>query len=348
MGTVVTPGQQDKALRALIECGSRTRAAIQAAIESGDRAAVVLAKANGIVALREALNQPGCSQTIMALCGTPEGFLTDRDGGSDSYSYEVIKGAVVVALMNGLELTNNEMDIIGGKCFMTVKGAEAKLRRSPWITHIEIRVGRPEDTTVEATEKQGREGGTYNSYSVYAMVPCQATALCNGRPIKVRCVNEDGIDTRQYVTAAGNDPAKVVDALKSKAKRRLMVELLEAAGWDLIDMLEGESGEKQARVEVRKPAPATALPAPDEQTESEPEVDAKLESFIESWRDTVDPQKQSEVAAFSALEQAVRVADRDTFETVEQQIAGSTKLHKPVKQRLHEFSVGIRGLHKWD
>ncbi len=88
-----------------------------------------IATANGIVQLREALT-PEIMDNIMKLQGTSLGFRTDkdRDGG---YPVNVVRDCAIEATMRGLPMVGNNINIIGGRLYITKEGCEwllAKMR----------------------------------------------------------------------------------------------------------------------------------------------------------------------------------------------------------------------------
>ena len=82
--------------------------------------------ASGIKQLRELLT-PEYMAPIMALQGSKLGFRTDKDLNKDrtpgpGYSMEVVKNCVIEAVLNGLQVTGNQFNIIAGNMYPTKEG----------------------------------------------------------------------------------------------------------------------------------------------------------------------------------------------------------------------------------
>jgi len=96
------------------------------AAEMKNTAVKSLKLAHGVVQLREALNHPEVLSTIMGLQNTGVGFLTDRKG--SGYDSDIVVNAVIEGLSNGAMIHNNEMNIIGGRCYLAQSFFARKLR----------------------------------------------------------------------------------------------------------------------------------------------------------------------------------------------------------------------------
>jgi hypothetical protein len=82
--------------------------------------------ASGIKQLRELLT-PEYMAPIMALQGSKLGFRTDKDLNKDrtpgqGYPMEVVKNCVIEAVLNGLQVTGNQFNIIAGNMYPTKEG----------------------------------------------------------------------------------------------------------------------------------------------------------------------------------------------------------------------------------
>lgn len=82
--------------------------------------------ASGIKQLRELLT-PEYMAPIMALQGSKLGFRTDKDLNKDrtpgnGYSMEIVKNCVIEAVLNGLQVTGNQFNIIAGNMYPTKEG----------------------------------------------------------------------------------------------------------------------------------------------------------------------------------------------------------------------------------
>lgn len=95
--------------------------------------------AEGILKLKELLT-PEYMAPIMQLQGTKLGFRTDKDLNKDrskgpGYPMEIVKDCLIEAVLNGLEITGNQFNIIAGNCYPTKEGCGAKLNKFPGLKH---------------------------------------------------------------------------------------------------------------------------------------------------------------------------------------------------------------------
>lgn len=92
-----------------------------------------LKMANGIALLRNALNEQLMS-AIMTLQGTSLGFKTDKDK-EGGYPVNIVRDAVIEALMRGVHLIGNEFNILAGKCYITKEGFGVLLSKIPGLRY---------------------------------------------------------------------------------------------------------------------------------------------------------------------------------------------------------------------
>lgn len=81
--------------------------------------------ASGIQQLRELLT-PEYMAPIMKLQGSKLGFRTDKDivdyKPGPGYPMEIVKNCIIEAVLNGLQVTGNQFNIIAGNMYMTKEG----------------------------------------------------------------------------------------------------------------------------------------------------------------------------------------------------------------------------------
>lgn len=92
-----------------------------------------LKMANGIALLRNALDDKLMS-AIMTLQGTSLGFKTDKDK-DGGYPVNIVRDAVIEALMRGVHLIGNEFNILAGKCYITKEGFGVLLSKIPGLRY---------------------------------------------------------------------------------------------------------------------------------------------------------------------------------------------------------------------
>lgn len=95
--------------------------------------------AEGIKQLKELLT-PEYMAPIMQLQGSKLGFRTDKDLNKDrtkgpGYPMEVVKDCIIEAVLNGLEVTGNQFNIIAGNCYPTKEGCGAILNKFPGLKY---------------------------------------------------------------------------------------------------------------------------------------------------------------------------------------------------------------------
>lgn len=94
----------------------------------GSQFSRAFATANAIGQLN-ALLTPEVMRPIMALQGTPLGFLTDT-----KYDVDTVRSALIEAVLNGVQPVGNEWNIISGRCYITKAGMKRKLRDIPGLS----------------------------------------------------------------------------------------------------------------------------------------------------------------------------------------------------------------------
>lgn len=97
-----------------------------AAQNMGGKMSRALAVADAVQDLRVALDTPGVMDAVMALQGSALGYRTDKDG-QGGYPANVVKDALLEAMMAGCYPVGNEFNIIAGRAYITKEGMGRKL-----------------------------------------------------------------------------------------------------------------------------------------------------------------------------------------------------------------------------
>lgn len=116
--------------------------------------------AQSIEELKRYLDQDSIRVRISGLMNTSLGFRTDKDpkvsrfnrktGKYESatpYEYEVVKDAVIEALLRGLQLVGNQFNIISGRFYCTKEGFEYLIRKLDYIADFRPVIGIPAQKT---------------------------------------------------------------------------------------------------------------------------------------------------------------------------------------------------------
>lgn len=95
--------------------------------------------ASGIKQLKELLTNQYMAP-IMELQGSKLGFRTDKDRNKDGtpgpgYPIEVVRDCVIEAVLNGLQVTGNQFNIIAGNCYPTKEGCGYRLNTYPGLKY---------------------------------------------------------------------------------------------------------------------------------------------------------------------------------------------------------------------
>lgn len=182
---------------------------------------------------------------VMALQGTPLGFLTDRDD-RGGYPVEVVKEVAIEATLRGLRLVGNEINIIGGRCYVTKQGLGRLVRSWPGLADLRLEVRSPK---IEQD---------------WALVPCRATWTLAGQPQVLDCTGERAIPVRV-------NKGMIVDAVLGKAQRKLLARIYEQLCGDSANLVAEEEvgmeelagGSQQAAGGTGHGAPCSPLPVED-------------------------------------------------------------------------------------
>ena len=88
---------------------------------------------------------------IMALQGSPLGFLTDRDRskeGKPGYPVEIVKEVLIEAVVRGFRPVGNEFNIIAGRFYAAQNGLQRILREWPGLTDLAVSLAVPRQRNV--------------------------------------------------------------------------------------------------------------------------------------------------------------------------------------------------------
>lgn len=159
--------------------------------------------ARGMALLQKAI-QPHMGE-LMAMRGSKLGFRTDRDSTDKPYPESVIRDALVEGMLRGARPVGNEINVIGGNCYLTREFFERRLRELDGLTDLEIEEGVPANA--------GERG---------ALVEMHATWRLHGRPMRLDCAKSEDRDTRIPVRMNAGMGA---DAVLGKARRKLLARI---------------------------------------------------------------------------------------------------------------------------
>jgi hypothetical protein len=174
-------------------------------IEALPQMTQALLTARALQEIRTAMDLQFVQRVIMPLQGTRLGFKTDRDK-DGGYAADVVRDAVVEALLRGFRIVGNEMNIIGGNFYATLEGLERKINEFPGLTNLSLSPGVPEMS-------QGN-----------ALVTYHAKWILNGEPGEILCAKTSDADMRIPVRIhAGNGH----DLVLGKAKRKMLARIFQ-------------------------------------------------------------------------------------------------------------------------
>jgi len=165
----------------------------------------------GISAMRSALSDDAMA-VVRPLAGTELGFKTDRD-----YDNSVLKDCLICAVLNGVNVVNNEFNIISGGFYIAKNGWTRKLREHGF-TRIDPQIGRIEDVREGSPNEKGNR-------QVTGLLACSASCVKGKETFQVTAVNSDSGDCRIEVSAFGKSLADVTAGLKGKAEARILRKL---------------------------------------------------------------------------------------------------------------------------
>lgn len=198
----------------------------------------------GMRMLKATLTEEVIRKNFLPMMGSPLGFVTDRDSGTNgpAYTWEVVRDVVCEAVLRGFYPVNNEFNIIAGRFYGAKNGFERVVREWPGLRDLSIDMGVP----VLVADKG-------------ALVPCAARWMLDGEQMAIHCVErgESGFDTRIPVTVnskMGND------AILGKAMRKLHARVYQRLSGCARDVVEGD-----AEVIPVEHLPALAAPEKDGQ-----------------------------------------------------------------------------------
>lgn len=171
--------------------------------------------AHSIIAIKSALTD-AIMRDVMTLANSPLGFKTDRPPGAKNkdgkelkpYPACVVRDVVVQALLRGLRMTGNEINIIAGNLYVTKEGCRRLVREFPGLRNLKLQCGVPKT----------QSGG--------ALVEAKASWVCDGRPDSLVCEGAYAIPIKVN-TAMGADA--ILGKAESKMYRRIYEQLVGSA-----------------------------------------------------------------------------------------------------------------------
>jgi len=178
--------------------------------------------ARGMNQLREVMSGP-ILQELMALKGNVLGFRTDRDKlseedlrkGKRPYDDDEIRDALCVGLLKGAHATNDEINVIGGNCYLTKSYYTRRILELPELTELAVLPG----------------AIMFNSDGSVAYVTIEASWKYRGvadRILRTRGKDEKGIDYDHRIQIRVNR-GQGPDAVLGKAEKKVL-----AAIWRLV------------------------------------------------------------------------------------------------------------------
>lgn len=160
------------------------------------RAAIM---ARGLKMVLNALTPKIC-EDLCALQGTKLGFRTDRDH-DGGYKPTTIRDVIAEALIRGLRVTGNEINVIAGQLYITKEGYQRLCDEVPELSNLRLRIGVP---------KMVGEG---------ALVPAVASWKFQGIPDKLECTEGEDGDFRIPIRV---NKGMGTDAIRGKAESKLL------------------------------------------------------------------------------------------------------------------------------
>lgn len=190
-------------LDAVRKLAATARQANQTIAEANDETEKAFLIAAGVGAIREAINGPILAD-ILQLANTPLGFKTDRPPGAKDrngnamkpYPESVYKDVLTEALIRGLRVIGNEINIIAGNLYVTKEGLRRLIREFPGLRNFDSRIGIP------------------RMIGENAVVACKASWTIEGKPDSIECEGDYAIPIRV-------NKAMGADAIIGKAESKL-------------------------------------------------------------------------------------------------------------------------------
>ncbi len=182
--------------------------------------------------LRELVTPAIVQQHIIPLQNTTLGFLTDQKAG---YDVETVRNVTVEALLRGLRMVDNEVNIIAGRFYAARNGLARLVETWPGLTDLRMQPETPAPLPPSG-----------------AAVPFVASWKLDGVADKIECVLRKGLDGRE---ADNRIPVRVntgmiVDAILGKAYRKMYAMILRRLS-GARDMPEGEVGDIEVKARER-------------------------------------------------------------------------------------------------
>lgn len=191
-------------IRAIASQAKEYQSAIATCTDEFERGLLI---AEGMATLRTSMT-PQVMKPIMALQGTPLGFVTDKDR-SGGYDEATVRDCTIEAWLRGFYHCGNEFNIISGRFYGAKAGFERLVRRHEGVTNFQIHTGVPEIN-----------GGN-------ALVQVVASWELNGAPDRIERTKRklsDGSEIDLRVPVRVN-AGMGIDAIIGKVHRKVFAEI---------------------------------------------------------------------------------------------------------------------------
>jgi hypothetical protein len=156
---------------------------------------------------------------LKGLQGSPLGFRTDKDD-KGGYDKHVIRTVAAQALISGLRMTDNEVNIIGGNLYAAKEGCRRLVKETAGLTDLDFIPGIPEVVYGEPIKKHGKNG-EYTVQRCVAYVPAIVKYRLNGKQFEERYEG----DYRVVVKIDGGGEDMAIGKAERKVYKRLAEKL---------------------------------------------------------------------------------------------------------------------------
>ena len=204
--------------------------------------------AEAVSKMEDIFDHPLVKKTVLAMQDNPLGFLTDRAAKGEPYGYEIVKPAVIQALIEGYLITGNEFNIIMSR-YMPVKAGKFRLiNEHPGISNFN-------PTTTSATYFFEERGGWNNKKEMVevAKVQCYATWNLDGKKCSIG-YDDDKLVFKIKVNKGMGDDGIVGKAL-SKLYGRVLTRLIGVSIPEVDDIQDGIVSEKDVPENLKSANP---------------------------------------------------------------------------------------------
>lgn len=182
---------------------------------SGESFRHTFALAKAITDMELLFENPDIKATVLAMRGSPLGFLTDKDYG-EPYAWPIVKRAAIQAMLEKYRLSGNEWNLIGSR-FMPVKcGKFRHIIEFPGLSNFDPTTTSATFVFEERADKYGKKVEICT-----AKVKCFATWLVDGKKYSIG-FGDDQLVFKIRVNKGMGDDAVIGKALSKLFGRVLM------------------------------------------------------------------------------------------------------------------------------